>query len=460
MEAGLEAQGSFVALNNRVSQSVPHFHVHIVPRRRKDGLRGFFWPRQKYTDDTHARGNGSGAAGDRRFAASVTATPEARLRGGGPARGTRWGARQARPAARAPVRRRGRARGPAPCGHGAKARPASGGARDRRGPQVHDHGGGAAGRHRPQLLSGAAEGGGVAHTEPREGPSRIRTSRARAAWPRRSTAFRRTGCSSARIFGRAAAQAATASRVLSAEVFVQPGDTERDAALRVADAARTLLPQSVELLQRLLACTCASSCGTTLSQRPSSVPDASRVRGRSRCASRTWSTSRASARRLPSKSLARSPTRSPRLSRRWWSNRCRWSRPSVTLRCWCHRSLSAARCSADARREDAARGGRVAGAEGGGGDGRGAEPLRRLVRERSIWRAVSRPSRKRRAWSPPRSFAMQPAAVSPGRTRATGGSGVSARRLRSTAAAVSGRRGSGAVENASAVQPLGRILAE
>jgi histidine triad (HIT) family protein len=54
MEAGLEAQGSFVALNNRVSQSVPHLHVHIVPRRRKDGLRGFFWPRQKYTDDAHA----------------------------------------------------------------------------------------------------------------------------------------------------------------------------------------------------------------------------------------------------------------------------------------------------------------------------------------------------------------------------------------------------------------------
>jgi histidine triad (HIT) family protein len=54
MEAGLEAEGSFVALNNRVSQSVPHFHVHIVPRRRKDGLRGFFWPRQKYTDDAHA----------------------------------------------------------------------------------------------------------------------------------------------------------------------------------------------------------------------------------------------------------------------------------------------------------------------------------------------------------------------------------------------------------------------
>jgi histidine triad (HIT) family protein len=54
MEAGLDAEGSFVALNNRVSQSVPHLHVHVVPRRRKDGLRGFFWPRQKYTDEAHA----------------------------------------------------------------------------------------------------------------------------------------------------------------------------------------------------------------------------------------------------------------------------------------------------------------------------------------------------------------------------------------------------------------------
>jgi histidine triad (HIT) family protein len=45
------AQGSFVALNNVVSQSVPHLHVHVVPRRRKDGLRGFFWPRTKYDSD-------------------------------------------------------------------------------------------------------------------------------------------------------------------------------------------------------------------------------------------------------------------------------------------------------------------------------------------------------------------------------------------------------------------------
>jgi histidine triad (HIT) family protein len=50
VEIGLDAEGSFLAVNNRVSQSVPHLHVHIVPRRRKDGLRGFFWPRGKYTD--------------------------------------------------------------------------------------------------------------------------------------------------------------------------------------------------------------------------------------------------------------------------------------------------------------------------------------------------------------------------------------------------------------------------
>ena len=51
METGLQAEGSFVAVNNRISQSVPHLHVHVVPRRRQDGLRGFFWPRQRYTSD-------------------------------------------------------------------------------------------------------------------------------------------------------------------------------------------------------------------------------------------------------------------------------------------------------------------------------------------------------------------------------------------------------------------------
>ena len=48
VQAALTADGSFVAMNNVVSQSVPHLHVHVVPRRRKDGLRGFFWPRVRY----------------------------------------------------------------------------------------------------------------------------------------------------------------------------------------------------------------------------------------------------------------------------------------------------------------------------------------------------------------------------------------------------------------------------
>ena len=47
----LDATGTFVAMNNKVSQSVPHLHVHVVPRRPKDGLRGFFWPRQRYESD-------------------------------------------------------------------------------------------------------------------------------------------------------------------------------------------------------------------------------------------------------------------------------------------------------------------------------------------------------------------------------------------------------------------------
>jgi histidine triad (HIT) family protein len=56
MEEAFGAAGSFVAMNNKVSQSVPHLHVHVVPRNRKDGLRGFFWPRTKYEDDAHAAG--------------------------------------------------------------------------------------------------------------------------------------------------------------------------------------------------------------------------------------------------------------------------------------------------------------------------------------------------------------------------------------------------------------------
>ena len=54
VEVGLGADGTFVAINNKVSQSVPHLHTHVVPRRRKDGLRGFFWPRTKYESDEEA----------------------------------------------------------------------------------------------------------------------------------------------------------------------------------------------------------------------------------------------------------------------------------------------------------------------------------------------------------------------------------------------------------------------
>jgi len=51
VELALEAEGTFVAMNNRVSQSVPHLHVHVVPRKKKDGLKGFFWPRTKYASE-------------------------------------------------------------------------------------------------------------------------------------------------------------------------------------------------------------------------------------------------------------------------------------------------------------------------------------------------------------------------------------------------------------------------
>ena len=55
VETGLGAGGTFVAMNNRVSQSVPHLHTHVVPRTRGDGLRGFFCPRPRYADDAEAR---------------------------------------------------------------------------------------------------------------------------------------------------------------------------------------------------------------------------------------------------------------------------------------------------------------------------------------------------------------------------------------------------------------------
>jgi histidine triad (HIT) family protein len=55
IRAAMDAQGAFIAVNNVVSQSVPHLHVHLVPRNRKDGLRGFFWPRTKYESEDQMR---------------------------------------------------------------------------------------------------------------------------------------------------------------------------------------------------------------------------------------------------------------------------------------------------------------------------------------------------------------------------------------------------------------------
>jgi histidine triad (HIT) family protein len=52
VQLALQAEGTFVAINNRVSQSVPHLHVHVVPRKKGDGLKGFFWPRTKYESDS------------------------------------------------------------------------------------------------------------------------------------------------------------------------------------------------------------------------------------------------------------------------------------------------------------------------------------------------------------------------------------------------------------------------
>jgi histidine triad (HIT) family protein len=55
VERALSAEGTFIAVNNRVSQSVPHLHIHIVPRRKGDGLKGFFWPRCNYDSEDHLR---------------------------------------------------------------------------------------------------------------------------------------------------------------------------------------------------------------------------------------------------------------------------------------------------------------------------------------------------------------------------------------------------------------------
>lgn len=53
VESGLGADGSFVAINNKISQSVPHLHVHVMPRRKGDGMKGFFWPRRPYRNSDH-----------------------------------------------------------------------------------------------------------------------------------------------------------------------------------------------------------------------------------------------------------------------------------------------------------------------------------------------------------------------------------------------------------------------
>jgi histidine triad (HIT) family protein len=63
VETGLGAGGTFVAMNNKVSQSVAHLHTHVVPRTKGDGLRGFFWPRTKYDSDDEARSYASRIAG-------------------------------------------------------------------------------------------------------------------------------------------------------------------------------------------------------------------------------------------------------------------------------------------------------------------------------------------------------------------------------------------------------------
>lgn len=53
IENAMQSEGSFIALNNIVSQSVPHLHIHLVPRNKGDGLKGFFWPRNKYESEEH-----------------------------------------------------------------------------------------------------------------------------------------------------------------------------------------------------------------------------------------------------------------------------------------------------------------------------------------------------------------------------------------------------------------------
>jgi histidine triad (HIT) family protein len=73
VQSALEAEGTFLAVNNGVSQSVPHVHVHVVPRRKGDGLKGFFWPRARYRDTAHLEDVRSRI--ERAVAALVTSDP-------------------------------------------------------------------------------------------------------------------------------------------------------------------------------------------------------------------------------------------------------------------------------------------------------------------------------------------------------------------------------------------------
>ncbi|MER7590630.1 HIT family protein [Micromonospora sp. NPDC127501] len=75
VETALGAGGTFVAMNNKVSQSVPHLHTHVVPRTKGDGLRGFFWPRTRYDDDTEAQTYAD------RIAAALPGKPDSSSRG-------------------------------------------------------------------------------------------------------------------------------------------------------------------------------------------------------------------------------------------------------------------------------------------------------------------------------------------------------------------------------------------
>ncbi|RAO26731.1 putative 16.1 kDa HIT-like protein [Micromonospora saelicesensis] len=75
VETALGAGGTFVAMNNKVSQSVPHLHTHVVPRTKGDGLRGFFWPRTRYDDDTEAQTYAD------RIAAALPGGPDSASRG-------------------------------------------------------------------------------------------------------------------------------------------------------------------------------------------------------------------------------------------------------------------------------------------------------------------------------------------------------------------------------------------